>query len=438
MLSSLKNQMFRQGLSSLRTPRFFSRQIVFPEHKPAKITVYNSNVGILQDILGLFNKYNINMISIESKIRNKRSEGIEAVDFYVTYDDPVEQYHFNDLIFELNKREINMYPLPIPRCPGFPIHISDLDNMQLVKLESEVVNPDDPLYSDKEYAVRRKYLESLNTGYKMGSPIKRLEYTEQETATWTYIWDKLMPQIKEHGCAPFVKYLENFVEMGIFKRNEIPQLDDLNRYLIKKNNWRIKPVNGIISQRQYLNILAFRTFPSTQYIRHHSTPEYTPEPDICHEFFGHMAAFADPAICDLSQKIGLLSLGATDSQLKILGAIYWYTIEFGVVMENGKRKFYGGGIASSFKEIENMNNCTDMRKLDLVNDNVVPDSVVVQDVQPHFYYANNFREVVDQLDEFGRMMGKPFKTHYSFLNNQIVSDTALEFMEDKDAASRYE
>ena len=71
--------------------------------------------------------------------------------------------------------------------------------------------------------------------------------------------------------------------------------------------------------------------------------------------------FADPSICELSQKIGLLSLGATDSQLKMLGNVYWFTIEFGVLYEKGKRKFYGGGIASSSAEIENMLNTPDLR-----------------------------------------------------------------------------
>ena len=85
-----------------------------------------------------------------------------------------------------------------------------------------------------------------------------------------------------------------------------------------------------------------------------------------------------------------------------------------MVMEKGQRKFYGGGIASSAKEIDNMLNCEHLRKLDLINDMINPDSIIVQDVQPFFYWANNFREVVEQLDEFGRMMGKPFNVHYDF------------------------
>lgn len=125
-------------------------------------------------------------------------------------------------------------------------------------------------------------------------------------------------------------------------------------------------MNGILSQREFLNCLAFRTFCCTQYIRHHTKPEYTPEPDILHEFMGHVPMFADPKVCDISQLIGQLSLGATDQQIAILGSIYWFTIEFGVCIEEGKNKFYGAGIASSYGEIGHMVKSTDLRKLDLI------------------------------------------------------------------------
>lgn len=77
---------------------------------------------------------------------------------------------------------------------------------------------------------------------------------------------------------------------------KIPQLNDLSLYLQSQTGFSIKPVHGIVSQREFLNCFAFKTFCSTQYLRHTKTPDYTPEPDIVHEIVGHVPIFADPQV----------------------------------------------------------------------------------------------------------------------------------------------
>ena len=91
-------------------------------------------------------------------------------------------------------------------------------------------------------------------------------------------------------------------------------------------------MGGLLSEREFLNSLAFKIFHSTQYVRHHEEYLFSPEPDVIHEVLGHTPMCASKEFADFSQLIGLASLGATDEELRKLATIYWYTVETGLCM----------------------------------------------------------------------------------------------------------
>jgi phenylalanine-4-hydroxylase len=287
-----------------------------------------------------------------------------------------------DLVY--NVKEMDALELPY-----FPTRLEEIDQVEisLIEYAEDGANKDHPGFTDMEYVNRRNQIGNLSVGYKMGQPIPRVEYTQVEKQLWETMYNLLQPAIMEHTCEKFRRNFQELMDRNIFQPGEVPQLEDINQVLMSKCNWRIKPVHGIVDQRIFLNLLAFRTFCSTQFLRHHSKPLYSIEPDICHEFFGHISMFLDKEFCDISQRLGLLSLGASDAELKRIAAIYWYTVEFGLIREQNKMKVYGGGIVSSITEIEHSVTTENVYPLN-VHELEVPSEFIIDDLQPLFYYID--------------------------------------------------
>ena len=395
--------------------------IINPDIHMYRIKIDNSP-GILYKVLRRLNKLKIDYSNIESSFVMNEPEKINIDLFFKSRKRNMDTDYLNSTLADLSAEAAE---LKEPLLPNFPIKLSELDDMS-IELQSpgDGLNEDHPGFKDAEYKKRRDQIAKSSIGYKMLEPIPRIDYTPQETELWHKIYTALRPKLFEHGCEPYVKNLELLESEKIFSPDMIPQLDDINNYLQKKTNWRIKPVNGILSQREYLNCLAFRTFPSTQYLRHHTKPFYTPEPDIVHEFIGHVPNFSDPTFCEISQKIGILSLGASDRLVKLIGAVYWFTIEFGLCKENNKMKFYGAGVASSLDEIENYLNCDKIYKLDLEKD-YPPVDFVVQDVQPFYYYIEKFDEYRDQLSLLDSQINKLFKYNFDRKSEHMHIDRRI-------------
>ncbi|PAV72650.1 hypothetical protein WR25_21103 [Diploscapter pachys] len=253
----------------------------------------------------------------------------------------------------------------------FPKSIYDLDICaKRVIMYGAGLDADHPGFKDDEYRKRRMMFADIALNYKHGESIPRIEYSESERKTWGVIYKKLRELHKKYACK---EYLDNFEQLERhcgYSEDNVPQLEDICRFLKAKTGFRVRPVAGYLSARDFLAGLAFRVFFCTQYVRHQADPFYTPEPDTVHEIMGHMPLFADPDFAQFSQEIGLASLGASEEDLKKLATLYFFSIEFGLSLEadnssenkenleNGKPqkkhtyKVYGAGLLSSAGELQ--------------------------------------------------------------------------------------
>jgi len=268
------------------------------------------------------------------------------------------------------------------------------DNLPLDRNAIVQLNPDHPGFRDKEYRARRNAIAQIALTYKPGEPIPSAPYTDVEHGVWRTIMDALGPAHREYACAEYLACLERLE----FDPDRIPQLDEVSRKVEAISGFRLEPVAGLVEPRVFLESLARGVFLSTQYIRHHSTPLYTPEPDVAHEIIGHAVTLASKSFAELNRLFGEAVTRTRDpKELDRLARVYWFTIEFGVLREDGQIKAYGTGLLSSAGELAEMHNA-ELRPLNLeAAANLVYDP---SHFQAFLFCADSFDEMYETLREF--------------------------------------
>ena len=208
---------------------------------------------------------------------------------------------------------------------------------------------DHPGFSDPAYRERRARIAEVGAVYRRGDPIPDVTYSLQEDEVWRVVSTELAGKHREYACA---EYLAGAARL-VLPTERVPQLREVDERVYGLTGFHVNPVPGLVPTRTFYGSLAERTFLSTQYVRHHSVPFYTPEPDIIHEIIGHANMLASPVFAELYELAGQASLRATTGvSLDVFSRVFWFTLEFGVVHENGALKAYGAGLLSSYGEIE--------------------------------------------------------------------------------------
>merc|ERR1711936_122286 len=372
----------------------------------------NEAVGALAEALRIFKEHNVNLLHIESRssVRVPGYEFIVEIDSKVgNIEGALKIIQDQSSYFQVITRNIEDNPEAVP---WFPRKIQDLDKFanQILSYGAEL-DSDHPGFTDPVYRKRRKEFADIAFFYKHGQKIPSIEYTAEEKATWRTVFNNLKRLYKSHACYEHNHVFPLLEENCGYNENEIPQLQRVSDFLKSTTGFQLRPVAGLLSSRDFLAGLAFRVFHSTQYIRHHSSPMYTPEPDVCHELLGHVPLFADRAFAQFSQEIGLASLGASDEFIEKLATCYWFTIEFGITRQSGELKAYGAGLLSSFGELEwCMSGKPELRNFEPEKTGVT--KYPITEHQPLYYVTESFEDAKQKMIDFAATIPRPFGVHY--------------------------
>ncbi len=253
------------------------------------------------------------------------------------------------------------------------------------------LDPDHPGFKDPVYRARRNAIARLALEYRDGDPLPHAKYTAEEHAVWRTVWEHLAPL---HGRAACREWKESSAALAL-DRERVPQLAEVNEALRRGAGFRMLPVAGLVSGRMFLGMMGKGVFLSTQYMRHHSVPLYTPEPDVVHELVGHAASLFHPGIVKLSRRFGEAAWRVDDAALKRLELVYWYTLEFGLVEEGGERKAVGAGLLSSFGELGTFEANAEIRPLDCEEAASIPYDPT--QYQKLLYVSSSFERMVEDV-----------------------------------------
>lgn len=267
------------------------------------------------------------------------------------------------------------------------------------------LEPNHPGEHDLAYVERRKDLFNLCRRHRLenlGPPI--IQYNDEETRIWREVSPKLDELHVKHASEIYLK-AKRRLNIGM---DEIPQLRTLSGKIQAISNMHLVPAEGPIAYRTFYSYISNRGFPVTQFIRHGSHPEFTPEPDMIHDCLGHVPPLTNQDYAETLTLIGKAASSTPNPEhVLLLKRFSWFSIEFGLIEEQGETKVFGAGILSSTGEIPNSLFSQDVKREPFVTDTVIKTDYDPSRMQDHLFIAPSFPFLRAEIEKLIRRLGIP-------------------------------
>jgi phenylalanine-4-hydroxylase len=234
-------------------------------------------------------------------------------------------------------------------------------------------------------------------------------YIAAEHAVWKTLFERQSRLLPGRACDEFVAGMRA-LPIG---PDQIPDFRRLSEVLLRHTGWQVVAVPGLVPDDVFFDHLAHRRFPAGQFIRKPEKLDYLEEPDVFHDVFGHVPMLMNPAIADYIQAYGVGGLRAQKlGVLEKLARVYWYTVEFGLVLQHDGLRIYGSGIASSYTETVFALADLSPNRIRFALDRVMRTRYRIDDFQETYFVVGDLDELlalsrIDFAPVYDRVRGQP-------------------------------
>ena len=241
-------------------------------------------------------------------------------------------------------------------------------------------------------------------------------YTEANHEAWRKLYARMGDRWQRYANTRFLQGIDNLC----LDPNRVPRLEDVNTFMAPLTGFRAKPVSGYVPAYLFFDCLRNREFPTTITIRDQALLDYLPEPDIFHDIAGHVPMHTDKAFADALVRFGDCARTAAEivasiadpqekvrrvtSIFKALARFFWFTIEFGLMRENGEVKAYGSGLLSSYGELEHSVTSPEVQRYPMQLEWVVNQYFEIDHYQPLLFVVDSFDHLFDLVGDLEQWM----------------------------------
>ena len=238
-------------------------------------------------------------------------------------------------------------------------------------------------------------------------------FTAEQHATWRSLFDQQAAALDGYACRSFLDGLDILRKL----RPGVPDFAELNALLKPVSGWEVVAVPGWIPNEPFFEHLANKRFPAANFVRPPEQIAYSEEPDMFHDIFGHIPMLTDPAFSDFLVAYGQAGLraeklGASD----FLGRLWLYTVEFGLVVEDGELRAFGGGLMSSFAEALSALTSPEPQRIWLDIERVMRTRYNFDEFQQTYFVVAGFEDLLRATEE----------TDFASIYRKIAGEPALE------------